>query len=83
MVLPPSLVIKERLAQLSIAGFVEVLDFLTSSAGFQICGLKMVQLSLSTASTLHAIVCGDSNDRTQVRVTTCTGRWGGGGGGFQ
>ena len=65
MVLPPSLVGKEDSAHLSTAGFIDVLDFLTASAGFRVCGLKMVQLSLITSGTLCAI-CGDSNDRTQV-----------------
>ena len=65
MVLPPSLVEKGNSTQLSTVGFVEVLDFLTTSAGFQITGMKMVQLSLSTAGALHTM-CGDSNDGTKV-----------------
>ena len=66
MVLPPSLVRKEHHAQLSTAGFIEVLDFLTTSAGFYLHGLKMVQLSLLTASTLHAICCGETNSEMKV-----------------
>ena len=74
MVLPPSLVSKENSAHLSTAGFIDVLDFLTSSAGFRVCGLKMVHLTLLTAGALHAI-CGDYNDQTQVCV--CVGGGGG------
>ena len=67
MVLPPSLVKKEHHAQLSTAGFIEVLDFLTTDAGFHLCGLKMIHLSLLIARTLHAI-CSDSNNETQVSM---------------
>ena len=64
MVLPPGLVTKED-SNLSTAGFVEVLEFLSTGAGFQLCGVKMVQLSPLTAGALHAICC-DSNAKTQV-----------------
>ena len=67
MVLPPGLVRKEHHAQLSTAGFIEVLDFLTTSAGFCLHGLKMVQLSLLTAGTLHAICCSETN--TEIKVS--------------
>ena len=70
MVLPPSLVRKERHASAHplTAGFVEVLDFLTSDAGFHICSLKMVQLSLLTAGALRAICSSETNSETQVSV---------------
>ena len=68
MVLPPSLVRKEN-AQLSTAGFVEVLDFLTIAAGFHLCGMKMVHLSLVTAGALQAI-CSESNSAHVTEVST-------------
>ena len=70
MVLPPSLVRKEHHAQLSTAGFIEVLDFLMTTAGFHLHGLKMVQLSLLTAGTLHAICCSDINSETKASEHT-------------
>ena len=74
MVLPPGLVRKDHHTQLSTAGFIEVLDFLTIHAGFHLQGLKMVQLSLLTAGTLHAICCSDTNSETRVsrpHITVC------------
>ena len=70
MILPPSLVRREEEnARLSTAGFVEVLDFLVNSAGFQLCGLKMVRLSLLIAGALHAICSSGSNPQTKVSIT--------------